>query len=75
LPFVYDDINSYQNGLFLVSIGNKWGVVDATNKPIIPFEYDYIRLSKGSDMHVNLIKGNRCFLGKIEYNSLVIYNP
>lgn len=42
LDVKYDEIQSYGNNQFRVSIKGKWGVVTSGDQVIVPFEYDYI---------------------------------
>lgn len=46
IPIEYDDIDAGNDGLFVVTKGNKKGVVDAKGKTIVPIEYDDIELGK-----------------------------
>ena len=39
---VYDEIQSYGQGLFRVQANGKWGVVSDGDKQVIPLEYDYV---------------------------------
>ena len=44
-PYTYSDdknqlLTLYQEGIFTAKIGDKCGVIDASNKTILPFEYD-----------------------------------
>ena len=42
LPPRYYEIQAYGRDLFRVNYQGKWGVVKASDSPLIPFEYDYI---------------------------------
>ena len=39
----YNVINPMINNTISVKLGNKWGVVDESDKTILPFKYDFIR--------------------------------
>lgn len=40
IPFTYDYLNSFQEGLCVAQKGGKWGVIDTANRTVVPFEYD-----------------------------------
>jgi hypothetical protein len=46
IPFVYDGINTCEEGLFRVKKGigkeGKWGIINTKNSVVFPFEYDFI---------------------------------
>jgi len=41
---MYDDIVTYNSGVFKVKQNNKEGIVDKSNKTIFPFTYDQISI-------------------------------
>ncbi len=43
LKVVYDKINTYSEGFLDVQQNNKWGIVDAGGKTILPCNYNYIQ--------------------------------
>ena len=40
IPFVYNDICKFSEGLAWVKLNGKWGCVDKNNKTVIPFVYE-----------------------------------
>lgn len=40
IPFTYEYLNSFQEGLCVAQKGGKWGVIDTANRTVVPFEYD-----------------------------------
>jgi hypothetical protein len=40
---IYDDAESFFNGLCIVKLKNRWGIIDTTGKEIIPFQYESIK--------------------------------
>ncbi|MFT3844306.1 MAG: WG repeat-containing protein [Lacibacter sp.] len=42
IPFLYDGMNEFSEGLAGVSLNKKYGVIDNTGKTIVPFKYTYI---------------------------------
>jgi len=42
IPFEYDDVYYFGNGLIRVSKNNKTGVLDTLNKIVLPLKFDYI---------------------------------
>ena len=40
---MYDSVEEFEQGVSIASINNKYGVIDKTGKPIIPFQYEYMR--------------------------------
>ena len=40
IPFMYDAMSPFQEGLSAVSLNNKYGAIDKTGKTVIPFQYD-----------------------------------
>lgn len=53
IPFVYDEVNSFLDGLAPVKKGTQWGYVDSTNKVILPFIYDYAGYFSNEQAEVN----------------------
>lgn len=54
IPFIYDDISSFVNGVFIARKGGKIGGVDTNNKIVIPFEYDEMSYSSEYKDHPDL---------------------
>lgn len=44
LPSIYDELNYFSDNLIIVSQNKKYGIVDISNKNVIPLEYDKIYL-------------------------------
>ena len=42
IPFEYDIIRSYSEGLFAVRKGRKYGFVNSFNEVVVPFVYDQV---------------------------------
>ncbi|KUJ59872.1 hypothetical protein AR687_21225 [Flavobacteriaceae bacterium CRH] len=42
IPFEYDDVYYFDNGLIRVTKNNKTGVIDTLNKPVLPLKFEYI---------------------------------
>lgn len=42
IPFEYDAVSSFSDGLASVMKGSKWGVINKTGEVVVPFEYDGI---------------------------------
>lgn len=40
IPFEFDDVLSFKNGLAPVKKNGKWGFIDSKNKLILPYRYD-----------------------------------
>lgn len=40
---IYDDAKSFINGLCIVKLNNRWGIIDTTGKEIIPLQYESIK--------------------------------
>jgi hypothetical protein len=40
IPFIYDGMTSFEEGLSTVSINDKYGAIDKTGKIVIPLQYD-----------------------------------
>ena len=59
IPFVYDHLNSFLEGLAVAERGGKYGVIDTANNVVIPFEYD--RLSGFSNGLCVAVKDGRAF--------------
>lgn len=50
IPFIYDRVSAFENGLASVEIDHKFGMIDRNNKIIIPFnDYDdfYLKFKSG----------------------------
>ncbi len=45
---LYNEIQSYGEGLFRVNFEGRWGVVNTDNEPVIPLAYDYIAPLQGA---------------------------
>lgn len=43
IPALYDKVTDVCEGNFIVVLNNRYGVVDAKNKMLIPCEYDYLK--------------------------------
>ena len=50
IPFIYDDVDNFSEGLAVVKLGGMWSFIDKTGKEAIPFHYlaSLIRLEKRS---------------------------
>ena len=42
IPFMYDDIEAFQNGQAIVRKAGKYGVVDCTGKVVVPIRYEEV---------------------------------
>lgn len=42
IPFIYDNVKGYGDGLIAVKEGDKWGFIDIEGKQILPFKYDEV---------------------------------
>lgn len=82
VDFIYDNILSYKNGLFIAQINGKYGIIDKNNKTILKFEYDtmsyagnYIIVTKNDKLGVlnNKYKTLVNFTIKID-TSIEFYN-
>lgn len=40
IPFAYDYLRSFNEGLTAAQKGGKWGVIDTANNVVVPFQYD-----------------------------------
>lgn len=40
---IYDDAKSFINGLCIVKVNNRWGIIDKAGKEIIPLQYESIK--------------------------------
>ena len=40
---IYDDAKSFINGLCIVKVNNRWGIIDTAGKEIIPLQYESIK--------------------------------
>jgi WG containing repeat len=41
IPFEYESINDFTNGITTAKKAGKWGVIDTVNKELVPFTMDY----------------------------------
>lgn len=41
IPLIYQDVNSFSNGLASVKKDEKWGYIDTNGKTLIDFQYEY----------------------------------
>ena len=44
IPFEYDEVSHFSEGLAGVIIGDKWGYINEKNEMVIECQYDYIGL-------------------------------
>ena len=42
IPFAYDYLRTYNEGLSVAQKGGKWGVIDTANNVVVPFQYDQL---------------------------------
>ena len=49
IPPIYEFVQNFQNGKAIAKKKGKWGVINAKNETIIPFEYDFIDYLPGSN--------------------------
>lgn len=42
IPFIYDYLWNFSEGLASVELNGKWGFIDKTGKEVIPFIYDSV---------------------------------
>ena len=40
IPFAYDSLRVFHEGLAAAEQGGKWGVIDTANRVVVPFQYD-----------------------------------
>ena len=40
IPYEYDEVRPFEDGLAMVRTGEVWGYIDKSGKTVIPFEYD-----------------------------------
>lgn len=40
IPFAYDSLRLFHEGLAAAKQGGKWGVIDTANRVVVPFQYD-----------------------------------
>jgi hypothetical protein len=43
IPFIYDSVRSFSEGLAAVGKGDKWGYVDRSGRPVIALQFDMAR--------------------------------
>ena len=68
VPCIYDDGSYFSEGVAPEQLGNKWGVIDFRNAPVIPFNYDFIGICKNNTMYA--IQGKGGLIDK--FNNVVI---
>ncbi|WP_227428907.1 WG repeat-containing protein [Psychrobacter sp. I-STPA6b] len=54
IPIIYDRIHDYYNGVAIVEIDKKYGLVDNNANQIIPLIYDYMKFQKDGTIKVGL---------------------
>lgn len=59
IPFVYDQLRSFHEGLAVAQKGGKWGVIDTANNVVVPFQFD--QLSGYSDGLCVAVQNGRAF--------------
>ena len=64
IPQQYEDAKGNWDDLFTVQKNGKWGVVDTDNKPVVPFEYDF--MSSPELGIVYACKGNKAYIIRFE---------
>ena len=64
IPQQYEDAKGNWDDLFTVQKNGKWGVVDTDNKPVVPFEYDF--MSSPELGIVYACKGNKAYTIRFE---------
>ena len=47
IPFEYDTVNNFTEGLARVRKGSKWGIIDRSGNEIIPCDYDDVMYGEG----------------------------
>ena len=58
IPFEYDNVYPFFNGVAQVCKGEKWGYIDKSNNVIIPIEYDYA--FGGENGFYSVVKDEKC---------------
>ncbi|MEZ5023821.1 MAG: WG repeat-containing protein [Chitinophagales bacterium] len=69
LPFEYDKINEFNNGLSVVYKDYKFGMINTAGEIILPLEYSY--LSKYSEGLIAFRKEGNCGVMDIEQNIII----
>lgn len=69
IPFKYQNVGDFKEGLASATLNNKAGMIDKTGKTVIPFKYDTIGISSEGLISVGL-KGKQGFIDK--QNKIVI---
>ena len=42
IPFIYDDVDNFSEGLAVVKLGGMWSFIDKTGREVVPFKYDAV---------------------------------
>ena len=54
IPVVYDEIRDYNNGLAIVVLNKKYGMVNNKNEKVLPIIYEYIVFQQDGTARVQL---------------------
>ncbi len=71
VDFIYDNIISYKNGLFIAELNNKYGIIDKNNKTILNFEYDSMSYT---DKYIIVTKNDKLGVLNDKYKKIVDYS-
>lgn len=73
IPYIYDEVYPFKEGLAVVKQNDKFGVIDENNNLIVDFKYDYI--SSFCNNYAIIRNGNYCKYGLINNLGKTILPP
>jgi len=68
IDFIYDDCESFENGVAKVKLNNKWGVINKNGEVVIPIKYSELEKAKNFDLFE--VKKNNKTTGFVDLNGV-----
>ncbi len=68
IDFIYDDCESFENGVARVKLNNKWGVINKSGEVVIPIKYSELEKVKNFDLFK--VKRNNKTDGFVDLNGI-----
>ena len=71
IDFIYDNVESFKNGLAKVKFNNKWGIINRKGEVVIPIKFNEDEIRRVKDFYLFEVRNdNRETIGFIDINGI-----